>query len=47
MEYEQRVIIKFLTNESVHAHEIHRRLMAQFSERTYALRTIQLRVREI
>jgi hypothetical protein len=34
MEYEQRVVIKFLTNESVDAHEIHTRLSAQPGEQT-------------
>jgi hypothetical protein len=47
MEYEQRVIIKFLTNESVDAHEIHTRLSAQFGEQTYALRAIQFWAREM
>jgi hypothetical protein len=37
MEREQRVIIKFLTNESVDAHEIQMRLSAHFAEQTYAL----------
>jgi hypothetical protein len=43
---EQRVIVKFLTNEFVDAHEIHTRLSAQFNEQTDALRTIQCSVRE-
>jgi hypothetical protein len=46
MESEQRVIIKFLTNKSVDAHEIHTRLSALFGEQTYALRPIQFWVRE-
>jgi hypothetical protein len=41
IEYKQRVIIKFLTSESVDTQEIHTRLRAQFSEQAYALRTIQ------
>jgi hypothetical protein len=41
MEYEQRMILKFLTNEQVDAHEISSRLSAQFSADTYTLRTIQ------
>jgi hypothetical protein len=47
MEYEQRIIIKFLTNESVEAHEIHMRLNAEFGAQTYALRTIEFWVHEI
>jgi hypothetical protein len=47
MEYEQRVFIKLLTNESVDAHKIYTRLSAQFGEQTDALRTIQFPVREI
>jgi hypothetical protein len=47
MEYEQRGIIKFLTNEFVNAHKIRTRLSAQFGEQTSALRTIQFSVREI
>jgi hypothetical protein len=34
MEYEQRVIIKFLINEFIDAHEIHTRLSAQSGEQT-------------
>jgi hypothetical protein len=47
MEDEQRVIITFLTRESIDAQEIHTRLSAQFLEQTYALGTIQFCVREI
>jgi hypothetical protein len=47
MECEPRLIIKFLTNESVDAHEIHTRPSAQFGGQTDALHTIQFRVREI
>jgi hypothetical protein len=47
MEDEQRVIIKFLTNESVDAHEIYIGLSAQFGEPTYTLRRIQFWVHEI
>jgi hypothetical protein len=47
LEYEQKVITKFLTNESVDAHEIHARLNGQFPEQTYALGTIQLWVLEL
>jgi hypothetical protein len=38
MEHEQRVVIKFVANESV-AHEIHTKLNSQFAGQTYALRT--------
>jgi hypothetical protein len=36
-ECEQRVIIKFLTNQSVEANKIYMTLSAQFREQTYAL----------
>jgi hypothetical protein len=41
MECEQRLMIKFLTNESVNPHEIHMGLNTQFGEQTHALGTIQ------
>jgi hypothetical protein len=41
------VIIKFLTNESVDAHEIHARLNAEFGEKTHAMRTIEFWMIEI
>jgi hypothetical protein len=47
MEYEQRLIIKFLKNESVDAHEIHMRLSAQFGGQIYTLHTIRFWVREM
>jgi hypothetical protein len=47
MEYEQRLIIRFLTNEDVDAHEIHTILNAQFGEQTYGLGGIQFWVREM
>jgi hypothetical protein len=37
MEYDQRIIIQFLHNEEVDAHEITRRLQAQFGDSSYAL----------
>jgi hypothetical protein len=46
MDNEQRVIIKFLTNQSVDPHKIHARLSAEFGQQTYALRAIQFWVRE-
>jgi hypothetical protein len=47
IEYEQGVIIKFVTLESVGAHEIRTRLSAQSGEQTYALRAIQFWMHEI
>jgi hypothetical protein len=47
MKYEQRVIIRFLTNEGIEADQIHVRLCAQFGEQTYALRTIRTWILEI
>jgi hypothetical protein len=47
MEYEQRVIIKFLTNESGDTHEIRGRLNAQFDEQSCTLRMIQFWTREM
>jgi hypothetical protein len=41
MEYEQGVVIKFLTDQFIDHHKIHTRLSAQFSEQTYTLRTIK------
>jgi hypothetical protein len=41
MEYEQRVIIKFLFNEGPDARQIAERLRAQFHEDAYALRAVQ------
>jgi hypothetical protein len=41
MECDQRVIIRFLWNEGIDAHEIVHRLQAQFDEYAYTLRTVQ------
>jgi hypothetical protein len=41
MEYEERMIIKLLTNESVDAYKIHTRLSAQFGAPIYTLHMIQ------
>jgi hypothetical protein len=41
MEYDQRVIIKFLLNEGADARDIEDRLQAQVGEHAYKLRTIQ------
>jgi hypothetical protein len=35
MEYEQRVIIRFLLQEDVNAEHIHRKLQAQFTDDVY------------
>jgi hypothetical protein len=42
MEYEHRVIIKFLFNEGADARQIAERLRAQFHGDAYAPRTVQL-----
>jgi hypothetical protein len=47
MEYWQKVIIKFLTYESVDAHENHMRLSAELGEQTYASSVIQFWGRQI
>jgi hypothetical protein len=47
MEYDQRVIIKFLWNEKTNAHEITQRLQAQFHEEAYTFRTIQFWIGEL
>jgi hypothetical protein len=41
MQYEQRVIIRFLYNEEVPAEAITTRLRAQYDEDAYKLRTVQ------
>jgi hypothetical protein len=40
MEYDQKVIIRFLWNERIDAHEITYRFQADFDENAYALRTV-------
>jgi hypothetical protein len=47
MEYDQRVIIRFLSNEGIAAGEITTRLHAQFSEHAYKLRTVRLWIGEV
>jgi hypothetical protein len=44
MEYNQKIIVKFLANESVDTDEIHTRLITQFGKQTSALRRIQFSV---
>jgi hypothetical protein len=41
MEYDQRVIIRFLLNEGPDAYDIADKLQAQFGEHIYALRMIR------
>jgi hypothetical protein len=40
MEYDQRMIIRFLWNDGIDAYKIAHRLQAQFGEHVYAFRTI-------
>jgi hypothetical protein len=47
MEYDQRVIIKFLWNEAADARDIADRLQAQFGEHVYQFRTIRFWIAEI
>jgi hypothetical protein len=41
MEYDQRVIVRFLRNEGVQSDQIHTRLKAQFEDDTYNLPRVQ------
>jgi hypothetical protein len=41
MDFEQKVIIRFLFKEGVDANDIHTRLLAQFGDETYSLRSVQ------
>jgi hypothetical protein len=47
MQYDQRVIIKFLWNEREDARKTAVRLQAEFGEHAYQLRTVQLWITEI
>jgi hypothetical protein len=47
MEYDQRVIIKFLWNERADARQIIDRLQKQFAEHSYQLWTVQFWISEI
>jgi hypothetical protein len=47
MEYDQRVIIKFLLNEGADARDIADRLQAQFDEHAYKLRMVQFWIAEV
>jgi hypothetical protein len=47
MEYDQRVIIRFLWTEGIGASEIITRLQVQFGEHAYKLRTVQFWITEV
>jgi transposase len=47
MDYEQRVIIKFLSNDGLEAHQIAEKLKAQFSEGAYSLSAVQFWMAEV
>jgi hypothetical protein len=47
MEYDQRMIIKFLWNDGVDTRQIVARLQAQFAEHFYQLRTVRFWITEI
>jgi hypothetical protein len=47
MEYEQRVIIKFLHNETIDAQSIGQTLQTQFTEDVYLFRTVQFSIGEV
>jgi hypothetical protein len=47
MEYDQRVIIRFLLNKGIYAHEIADRFQGQFDEYAYKLRTVRFLITEI
>jgi hypothetical protein len=47
MEYDQGVIIRFLSNERIAADEITTRLQAQFAEHAYKLRTVRFWIGEV
>jgi hypothetical protein len=47
MEYDQRMIIKFLWNEGIDAHKSIHRLQAQIDEHAYALQTVSFWIAEV
>jgi hypothetical protein len=47
MELEQRIIIEFLTNESLDGHQILAELQKHLGWRAYALRTVQFWIGEV
>jgi hypothetical protein len=47
MKYDQRVIIRFLWNDGIDAHEITHRLQQQFIKHAYALQTVRFWIAEV
>jgi hypothetical protein len=47
MEHDQRVIIRFLSNERIAANEITIKLQEQFAEHVYKLRTVRFWIGEM
>jgi hypothetical protein len=47
MEYDQRVIIRFLWNEGIDANQITVRFQTQFDEHAYKLRTVRFWIAEV
>jgi hypothetical protein len=47
LEYDQRVIIKFLHNEEADTHDIIQRFQTQFAQNAYAFRTVQFWIDEV
>jgi hypothetical protein len=47
MDHDQKVIIKFLSNDGVNTRQIAARLQAQFAEYDYQFRTVQFWITEI
>jgi hypothetical protein len=47
MEYDQRVIIRFLSNEGISADKITTRLQAPFAEHAYKVRTVRFWIGEV
>jgi hypothetical protein len=47
MEYDQRMIIRFLSKEGIAADEITTRLQAQFAEHAYKLRTVRFWIGQV
>jgi hypothetical protein len=47
MKHDQRMIIRFLWNEGIDAHEITHKLQAQFDEYAYALRMVRFWITEV
>jgi hypothetical protein len=47
MEYDQRMIIRFVHNERADAHDTIRRLQETFAQDAYALRTVQFWISKV